>query len=47
MAPELAVDGMFYMKTRNTVIEFQKKYGLAADGMVGPATRAKMKEVVK
>ena len=47
VAPEMAVDGMFYTKTRNAVIEFQKKYKLATDGMVGPATRAKMKEVVK
>ena len=47
MAPEMAVDGMFYMKTRSAVVEFQKKYKLATDGLVGPATRAKMKEVVK
>ena len=47
VAPELTVDGTFYLKTRNAVIEFQKKYGLVADGMVGPATRAKMKEIVK
>ena len=47
VAPEMAVDGMFYTKTRSAVVEFQKKYGLVADGMVGPATRAKMKEVLK
>ena len=47
VAPELAVDGSFYMKTRTAVIEFQNKYGLVADGVVGRATRAKMKEVVK
>lgn len=47
VAPEMVVDGTFYTKTRTAVIEFQKKYGLVADGMVGPATRAKMKEIVK
>ena len=46
-APEMVVDGMFYTKTRTAVIEFQKKYGLVTDGIVGPATRTKMKEVVK
>ena len=47
MAPEMVVDGTFYTKTRTAVIEFQKKYGLVTDGIVGPATRTKMKEVVK
>ena len=47
VAPELPVDGTFYTLTRNAVIEFQKKYGLAPDGIVGKATRTKMKEVVK
>ena len=46
-APEMVVDGTFYTKTKAAVIEFQKKYGLVADGIVGPATRTKMKEVVK
>ena len=46
-APEMVVDGTFYTKTRTAVIEFQKKYSLVADGIVGPATRSKMKEVVK
>lgn len=46
-APEMVVDGTFYTKTRTAVIEFQKKCGLVADGIVGPATRTKMKEVVK
>lgn len=46
-APEMVVDGTFYTKTRTAVIEFQKKYGLVTDGIVGPATRSKMKEVVK
>ena len=47
VAPEMVVDGTFYTKTRTAVIESQKKYGLVSDGMVGPATRAKMKEIVK
>ena len=47
VAPELPVDGTFYTLTRNAVIEFQKKYGLVPDGIVGKATRTKMKEVVK
>ena len=47
VAPELPIDGTFYTLTRNAVIEFQKKYGLAPDGIVGKATRTKMKEVVK
>ena len=46
-APEMVVDGTFYTKTRTAVIEFQKKYDLVTDGIVGPATRTKMKEVVK
>lgn len=47
VAPELPVDGTFYTLTRNAAIEFQKKYGLVPDGIVGKATRTKMKEVVK
>ena len=46
-SPTLPVDGTFYIKTRAAVIDFQKRYGLAADGIVGPATRAKLKEVAK
>ena len=46
-APEMVVDGTFYTKTKAAVIEFQKKYGLVADGIVGPATRTKMKAVVE
>lgn len=32
------VDGIFGWKTRTSVIAFQKKHGLKADGIVGPAT---------
>lgn len=35
-------DGKFGEKTRNAVIAFQRKNGLAADGRVGPATAAAM-----
>ena len=34
-------------KSQMSIIEFQKKYGLVADGIVGPATRTKMKAVVE
>ena len=35
-------DGIYGEQTRQAVIKFQKKYGLTADGMVGPATAAKL-----
>ena len=35
-------DGVYGEKTRQAVIRFQKKYGLTADGVVGPATAAKL-----
>ena len=33
-----AVDGIFGTQTKNAVIYFQKKHGLTADGIAGPAT---------
>lgn len=36
----IRADGVFGRKTEDAVSRFQKKYGLAADGIVGPATRA-------
>jgi len=31
----------------NPVREFQRKYNLAADGIIGPETRGKAEEVIK
>lgn len=38
----LAVDGIFGSKTRNAVVDFQRKHGLSADGIVGRNTWAKL-----
>lgn len=46
VSPELPITGGFWGLTRAAVAEFQRKYGLDVDGIVGPATRAKLKEVV-
>jgi len=40
-------DGKFRQHTKNAVIEFQKKYKLKPDGIVGPLTLKKMCEVLK
>ncbi|MGI6182689.1 MAG: spore cortex-lytic enzyme [Candidatus Fimadaptatus sp.] len=39
---EGSADGVYGEKTRQAVIKFQRKYGLNADGVVGPATAAKL-----
>lgn len=38
----IAIDGYFGNKTEKAVRKFQKKHGLAADGIVGPKTIAKL-----
>lgn len=40
----LAVDGVCGAATVNAIKTFQRKYGLTADGIVGPSTRSKMIE---
>ena len=41
----LTIDGIFGPGTASAVRAFQKKYGLAVDGIVGPKTWAKLLEV--
>ena len=37
-----SADGVYGAQTQAAVKQFQRKYGLTADGRVGPATAAKM-----
>lgn len=37
-----SADGIYGEQTRQAVMRFQRKYGLTADGVVGPATAAKL-----
>lgn len=46
IASDLTITGEFWNLTYEDVRKFQRKYGLDVDGVVGPATRAKLKEVV-
>lgn len=46
VAPKLPITGEFWSLTRTAVTAFQIEYGLTVDGVVGRATRAKLKEVV-
>ncbi|WJZ23602.1 N-acetylmuramoyl-L-alanine amidase [Listeria phage LIS04] len=41
------VDGYYGPKTANAVKRFQSMYGLTADGIYGPATKAKLEKVMK
>lgn len=43
---KLSVDGAFGVLTKAAVLRFQKKHGLAVDGIVGPKTRAVMRKEV-
>jgi hypothetical protein len=46
LLPQSEVDGVFGAKTKQAVIDFQRKYGLGVDGHIGMKTRAKLKELV-
>lgn len=41
----IKVDGVYGEETKAAVMRFQKAYGLKADGIVGPATQAKLNEL--
>ncbi len=43
--PDGTISGYFGKLTDKAVKAFQKKYGISAIGIVGPATRAKLKEI--
>ena len=42
----LVVDGIHGEKTKKATMKFQRKYGLQADGVAGPITKTKMKELL-
>ena len=46
MNTDINVDGSFGTITETTVKAFQKKYGLAVDGIYGPKSAAKMRELL-
>lgn len=46
MGTKLEIDGSFGPATEKVVKALQRRYGLAVDGMAGPKTRAKIKEVM-
>jgi N-acetylmuramoyl-L-alanine amidase len=44
--PIYGADGIYGEETKRAVMRFQKKYGLTVDGLVGPQTLDKLKEVL-
>jgi len=44
--PQLAVDGIFGPITQSAVVAFQRAFGLVPDGIVGPITWARLREVL-
>jgi N-acetylmuramoyl-L-alanine amidase len=44
--PLYGADGIYGDETERAVMKFQKKYGLQVDGLVGPVTLGKLKEVL-
>lgn len=44
---KLAEDGTFGGMTQNAVIDFQKNHGLVADGIAGPLTLGKIKDILE
>lgn len=45
--PTVIQDGIFDARTKNSVVEFQRTFGLSADGVVGPATWNKLYAVYR
>lgn len=41
------VNGIFDQRTKETVMAFQRQYGLTPDGILGPATSAKLLEIYR
>lgn len=42
---QLKIDGIIGLQSSNSIIDFQRRHGLQCDGIVGKATRKKLKEV--
>ena len=46
LGASLETDGRFGPLTKQAVMDFQKQYGLVIDGIYGPKTQKKLKEVI-
>ena len=46
LGASLDTDGCFGPLTKQAVMDFQKQYGLVVDGLYGPKTQKKLKEVI-